>query len=142
MTENIETVENTPTPAEKLAARQAKPTGRPASKNSAKAAKRPQDHKKPAPKPDKDGYVYVDYRGVRVAVRADLDPAEDFELMDRIGALEDGRTSGLGNLLRYMVRATDMDKLQDACRGEDGRVSPTLMVEFVEPALEAAERKN
>lgn len=121
------------TPAEKLERKQSENTGR-----APKAGKRPMDHKKPKPKPDTEGYVPVEFHGAVIRVEANLDPAEDFELMDALGAIELGTTYGLGEFLRRIVHTADYRALLDAVRGENGKVAIEDLAVFIPEALEAA----
>ena len=123
------------TPVEKLERRRAETTGRAPSGKA--TAKRPQDHKPKAQKPDTDGYVSVEYEGEKIRVEGGLDPAGDFELMDAIGQVEKGTMYGLGDLIRSITHPEDYPSLLDACRSARGKVDTQTLAGFIPVALEA-----
>ena len=80
----------TETPAEKLERKSRQETGRaPAGSPKDRAgAKRPQDYRKPAPKPDKDGMLNVTVDDVTVTV--DTNGMRDWRFVEASGAVEAG----------------------------------------------------
>ena len=96
-----------------------------------KNAKKPTDHK---PKAETDGRRTIAVRGVEVNLPADA--LDDFELLDDLGALEDGNGGRLPRVLRRLA-GDSYGALLDTVRDDDGRVSVESGGVLVQELLEA-----
>lgn len=102
-----------------------------------RAPKKPQDHKPKAEKPEVekiDGGHRVTYMGATVTIEDDA--LDDFELLDDIGALQQGDPARLPSVLRRLV-GDQWREVMVALRGENGRVSIESGGQFVSEVLGA-----
>ena len=88
-------------------------------------AKKPQDHQPKAEAP-KDRVVTVDDQEWTVPAEA----LDDFELLDDLGALEDGNAARLPAVMRRLL-GEDYKRALNHLRGEDGRVRIEPASEFI-----------
>lgn len=101
------------------------------------APRKPADHlpKAEKPKVEKiDGDFHVTHKGVTVTVATDA--LDDFELLDDIGAVENGNAARLPALLRRLI-GPDYKPVLDALRGESGRVKIEDAAQYVGDLLGA-----
>lgn len=61
----------------------------------------------------------------------DRDIANDYEVMEMFGDLEDNPV-GIPKLLRHLLGREQHDRLKEMCRTENGRVDPEQMMAFFE----------
>ena len=95
--------------------------------------KKPADHK--PKKVETGGDRKVKIRGIELAIAADA--LDDFELLDDLGALEEGNGARLPSVLRRLV-GDQYRPLLDAVRDEEsGRVSIEAGGELVQEILAA-----
>ena len=102
-------------------------------------SKKPQDHlpKKEKVKAEKTGAGWnVSFKGASVDI---ADGAfDDFELLDEIAAVEEGRGARLPALLRRLVGDEGFRDVMDALRDKKtGRVSVEAGAEFVSEVIQA-----
>jgi len=135
----------TETPAEKLERKSRQDTGRaPAgSPKDRAAAKRPQDHRKPAPKPDKDGMVTVEVDGVTVKV--DTNGIRDWRFVEASGAVEAG-AAGPAEIFQVVALVipdrADRARIADHVKDETGFVDVQRFFEFYQQIVQEAGAKN
>ena len=101
--------------------------------------KKPQDHqaKKDKPKVEKvDSGWNVTHRGVSIELASEV--FDDFELLDEIASVEDGKGNRLPTLLRRLVGNDQFRKVMDGLRDKKtGRVSVEAGAEFLGEIFEA-----
>ena len=95
--------------------------------------KKPADRK---PKEAKDGSRTVTVRGLEITVAGEV--LDDFELLDDLGALDQGQGQRLPSILRRIVGDETFGLAMDVLRDEtSGRVSVEEGARFVNEVLEA-----
>lgn len=92
-----------------------------------KNAKVPQDRK--AKDEATDAPFTVEWDGATFEI--DRDIANDYEVMEMFGDLEDNPV-GIPKLLRHLLGREQHDRLKEMCRTENGRVDPEQMMAFFE----------
>lgn len=97
------------------------------------SAKKPQDRK---PKTDKDGNRTVTVHGVDLTVSGNA--LDDFELLDDLNALDEGKGGKLPSVLRRLIGQEKYAEAMDALRDpETGRVSVEAGGKFVNDVIAA-----
>lgn len=98
-------------------------------------APRPTDHKSKTKK-DKEGRLLVDPLGVEIAI--DVEMTDDYEVLEWIGAAQEGDPTAMALLLKRLAGAEKHSQLKDAARDpETGRVSVEKMASALEEIFEA-----
>lgn len=98
-------------------------------------AKKPQDHKKPAPAPGEPIVVEIDGNEYTIAA----DALDDFEMLDDLARLEDGAGQLFPRILRRLIGDDGFKRAMDALRDpETGRVSGEAGAEFAAEIIQAA----
>ena len=95
-----------------------------------KGAKVPQDRQQKATEQDGDRTVTVAGRDWTVPA----DALDDFELLDDLGALEDGNAARLPRIMRRLL-GDDYKAALDVIRDDDGRVRIEPAGEFIQELL-------
>lgn len=134
----------TETPAEKLERKRQESTGRaPGPSRATKPPAQPQDHKKPKPKPGKDGLIPVEVEGVTVKV--DPAGAKDWRFIEASGAVDagEGQPADLYQMVALMIPdREDRRKLSQHVADEDGHVDAEKFFDVYRQALEGADLGN
>jgi len=103
--------------------------------------KKPQDHqsKKAKPKVEKvDGGWEVTHKGATITLASEV--FDDFELLDEIASVEEGKGNRLPALLRRLVGADQFRTVMEALRDKKtGRVSVEAGAEFLGEIFEAVD---
>ncbi|WP_423445744.1 hypothetical protein AABM36_08310 [Kocuria sp. KSNUG] len=133
------------TPAEKLERKSREETGRaPAGSPKDRAgAKRPQDRKKPAPKPNKDGMLDVELDGVKVTV--DTNGMRDWRFIESSGAVEAG-AGGPAEIYQVVALVipdrNDRARISEHVKDDTGFVDVQRFFEFYQRLVQEAGAKN
>lgn len=103
--------------------------------STVKPGRAPEDHKKAAlPAKKVDGGHEV--TGEKVTVFIHDDTLDDFELLDDLAELQNGKGARLPSVARRLF-GDQHKNVMDALRGENGRVSVSAASQFINDVFEA-----